>query len=125
MMSGILFTPVVMEFANSGGIRSKLTLQMLEAFITIFVAVMWFSTFDKFLHVLDLEGHQLVFSGILNVCILFVVATVVSWGFRRSEMALAVFLACGAHFVGFATCHTAGHLHTHVFPGPKQSWLFL
>lgn len=125
MMASILFTPVVVEFAAGGGIRQKLTLRMLEAFITIFVAVLWFSTFDKFLRVAGLEGHYAVYSGIANVCFLFLVATVVAWGFRRSEMSISIFLACGAHFVGFSTCHLAGHVHMHVFPGQHQSWIFL
>jgi len=125
MMASILFTPVVMEFAAGGGIRAKLTLRMLEAFITIFVAVMWFSVFDKLLHVAGLEDHHIVLAGILNVCFLFLVATLVSWAFRRSDMAIAIFLACGAHFVGFAACHLSGHVHMHVFPGRGQSWMYL
>jgi hypothetical protein len=125
MMSGILFTPVVLEFATAGGIRQKLTLRMIEAFLTIFVAVMWFSAFDKFLHVANLEGHHIVIAGILNMCLLFMLATIVSWGFRRSDIALSIFLACGAHFVGFSACHAAGHVHMHYFPGPNQSWIFL
>jgi hypothetical protein len=125
MMSGILFTPVVIEFATGKGIRAKLTMRMLEAFITIFVAVMWFSSFDKFLHVANLEGHHVVLAGVLNVCFLFLLATIVSWGFRRSDVALAIFLACGAHFVGFSACHLAGHVHMHTFPGHEQAWLFL
>jgi hypothetical protein len=125
MMAGILFPPVVVEFATGGGIRTKLTLRMLEAFITIFVAVLWFSAFDKIMHVADLEGHHVVLTGILNVCFLFLVATVAAWGFRRSDVAISIFLACGAHFVGFAACHTAGYVHMHVFPAHDQSWLFL
>jgi hypothetical protein len=125
MMAGILFTPVVLEFATGGGIRAKLTLRMLEAFITIFVAVLWFSTFDKTLKVAGLEGHHVVLAGIVNVCLLFLLATVVAWGFRRSEMSIAIFLACGAHFVGFSTCHLAGHVQMHAFPDKDQSWIFL
>jgi hypothetical protein len=113
----------MLEFALAGGVRSTLMFRLMESFLTIFVAVLWHSAYDKVIHHWEVGNKAHWALG--NLCFLFVFVTLVGWAIRRKRVLLACFCGCGAHFVGFAACHTAGHAHMIYFPEMNLSLYFL
>lgn len=112
----ILLGPAVVLLANSKDeMLSGMTYRLLEAFITIFIAVQYFQAFDELLEVGDFAEHHAFIAAVLHLVFLFFLATIISWGVRRKETQLAVFTACGAHYVAFSACHTSGKLQSYFF----------
>lgn len=121
----IIIGPAIVLLANaSDPLLSGCTYRLLEAFITIFIAVQYFQAFDELLNVGEFAEHHAFTAAVLHLFFLFFLATIISWGVRRNSSRLAVFTACGAHYVAFSACHTAGKMQLYFFSTLDSQPLF-
>mmetsp|Transcript_33532 Transcript_33532/g.71266 ORF Transcript_33532/g.71266 Transcript_33532/m.71266 type:complete len:696 (+) Transcript_33532:66-2153(+) len=140
---GLVFTvvmlPLVTWMALSEGVVHELTMKMLDTFISIFLAVLWFNCFAQFLetfNVKDAFPGAAELASVTQVTLLYVLALVIAWLWRNKTMALTTFCGCGAHYIAFAGISATGanqwamadYIHDdHVVPlaaQPAVSFLF-
>jgi len=125
VITTILLVPIFTEFAMHSGRLGQFTFRLIDTFISVFIAVMWFSAFDKLLRFRDFEEHHKVLSAVLHLLFLLVLANALAWTLRGQRVRLAALVTCGGHYVGFAACHAAGHAQLHYFDSIAYTPLYL
>jgi hypothetical protein len=91
--------------ALSEGLLGTLTMKMLDTFVSIFLAVLWFSAFNQLIRTFKVwawfpfAGEVVCF---VQVMVLYFVAMAVAWLWRDKQMQLTTFTVCGAHYIAFA-----------------------
>jgi hypothetical protein len=97
--------PLVVWMALSEGLLGTLTMKMLDTFVSIFLAVLWFSAFNQLIRTFKVwawfpfAGEVVCF---VQVMVLYFVAMAVAWLWRDKQMQLTTFTVCGAHYIAFA-----------------------
>jgi len=97
-------------------IRSN-TLRLIDNFVSIFLAVMWFQAFDEFLKINNFSSTHKFIGAIIHVLILFVLVNVLANVLRGQQVSLLVFTTIGAHYLSFAAIHASEHSQEHYFDG--------
>ncbi|CAK0897124.1 unnamed protein product [Prorocentrum cordatum] len=91
--------------ALSEGLLGTLTMKMLDTFVSIFLAVLWFSAFNQFIRTFKV-GTWFPFAAevvcFVQVMVLYYVAMTVAWLWRDRQVHLTTFTVCGAHYIAFA-----------------------
>jgi hypothetical protein len=104
-MASVIMLPVGVYMLMSGGQLGKVTLQMLDTFISIFLAVLWFNFFET---AMRFSGVRRAFPGaeqivaILHLFALYGIAVFIAYLWRDHHMSLVTFCSCGAHYIAFA-----------------------
>jgi len=125
VIATVLLVPIFTEFAMHNGRLGQFTFRLIDTFISVFIAVMWFSAFDKLMRFHDFEEHHKVLSAVLHLLFLLVLANALAWTLRGQKVRLAALVTCGSHYVGFAACHAAGHAQLHYFDSIAYTPLYL
>lgn len=105
MLATVILVPTVISMALSDGRVRELTLKMLDTFTSIFLAVLWFNTFNQALEtfdVADMFPYATELFTVIQVVVLYAIASAIAWVFRNDDMRLTTFCSCGAHFIAFA-----------------------
>lgn len=111
LMASVILIPTVVSLALSEGRLQELTLKMLDTFTSIFLAVVWFNTFQQILetsHVADAFPLATDLIALVQVIALYMVAMYIAWLWRGHTMGVSTFCNCGAHFIAFAGIAAAG-----------------
>lgn len=122
--SVILGPAIVLMVCHEDKLIRGMTYRLIEAFITIFLAVQYFSAFDELLDAGEFQEHHVMLWALTHLVLLFFVATLAAWGLRKSSSRLAVFTACGAHYVAFSACHASEKLQGGFFTRLSEQPLF-
>jgi len=116
LVAAVTLIPIGISMALEEGKVRELTLKMLDTFTSIFLAVLWFNTFQQFLITFNLRtlfpGANIVLA-VCNVIILYFIAQAISWLWRDETMRLTTFCSCGAHFIAFAGINATGWSQKH------------
>jgi hypothetical protein len=97
--------PLVVSMALEPGVMGMLTMKMLDTFVSIFLAVLWFSAFDqavKTFRVATWFPFAAEVVCLLQVVVLYCLAIWVAWTWKDKQMALTTLTVCGAHYIAFA-----------------------
>lgn len=97
--------PLVVWMALSEGLLGTLTMKMLDTFVSIFLAVLWFSAFNQVVrtfHIWAWFPFAAEVVCLVQVMVLYFVAMTVAWLWRDKQMQLTTFTVCGAHYIAFA-----------------------
>lgn len=117
LIGAVVLIPVVMYMALGGGFLAELTLRMLDTFVSIFLAVLWFNTFNQFLVTFDVKGafpYAVRIVSFVQVMVLYALANFVAWLWRDKTIHLTTFCVCGAHFIAFAGIGASSATQAHV-----------
>lgn len=105
LVSTVVLAPVMIYLAAGDGTISKLTLKMLDIFVSIFLAVLWFNVFSQFQISFDLknmfDGAEIVL-GIMQCLLMYFISLFVAYVWRDAKMSLITFCTCAGHYVAFA-----------------------
>eukprot|EP00929_Paragymnodinium_shiwhaense_P017069 TRINITY_DN12598_c0_g1_i1.p1 TRINITY_DN12598_c0_g1~~TRINITY_DN12598_c0_g1_i1.p1 ORF type:complete len:460 (+),score=100.31 TRINITY_DN12598_c0_g1_i1:79-1458(+) len=106
--------------ASKDKATSKNTWLMLDMVVAIFIAVLYYQAIACALEKFERDlgfAHGATLTHFVHAVLLFLAAVVVSFKIRESKTNLAVFCACGAHFVSFSSMGFGvalqEHLHEH------------
>jgi len=105
--------PVVLSMALSEGLLGVLTMKLIDTFISIFLAVLWFSAFNQVLITFDVATWFPFAKSVLcllQLLMLYIVAITVAWLWRDKQMQLTTFTVCGAHYIAFAGIGATNHV---------------
>jgi len=111
LVGAVVLIPSVMYMALHGGVLSDLTLKMLDTFVSIFLAVLWFNTFAQFLETFEVKRmfpHASELFSLIQVVVLYLIANFIAWLWRNKTLHLTTFCTCGAHFIAFAGIGAGG-----------------
>merc|ERR1719387_651958 len=106
---GLVFTsimiPMVLYMVAGEGLIAELTIRMLDTFVSIFLAVIWFNTFHQFMVTFHVSAffpyaEEILYTVIIVV--LYYIAMYLAWLWRDDTNKLAVFCSVGAHAIAFA-----------------------
>lgn len=121
LFGAIILVPIFVEYLHSANpVMQLISFRLLEYIITIFIAVIWFSTFDGLLQIGGFAGHHAILAAVVHLVLLLAVVAALQWSFKETKTPLTVLTACGAHFIGFSAAHTVGHVHITHF---EEVWL--
>lgn len=125
LYASIIIGPAIVLMAcHEDKLIRSMTYRLVEAFITIFIAVQYFSAFDELLDQGEFQEHHVLLWALTHLVVLFFVATLAAWGIRKNSSRLAVFTACGAHYVAFSACHTSEKMQGGFFTRLSEQPLF-
>lgn len=117
LVSGVIIMPVVISMTLSKGALGEISVKMVDTFISIFLAVLWFNFFHTAVHVSGIR-HAFPFAeqivGLVFLGTLYSTALGVAYYFRESEVTLPVFCGMGAHFIAFAGIQACGSTQAYV-----------
>lgn len=116
MFSQVVVLSVVFGMASSSKKQvADFTWFTVDQVVAIFVAVMWFQSFDG---LLDFGGfaasHRIVMSCVHATAVLLC-AIALAYLLREREVGLAILCGCGAHYVAFASMHAGTELQVGFF----------
>eukprot|EP00933_Yihiella_yeosuensis_P064265 TRINITY_DN6762_c0_g1_i1.p1 TRINITY_DN6762_c0_g1~~TRINITY_DN6762_c0_g1_i1.p1 ORF type:complete len:1002 (-),score=247.76 TRINITY_DN6762_c0_g1_i1:353-3358(-) len=111
LVASVVLIPIVVFMALSDSIVAELTLKMLDTFISIFLAVLWFNCFTQALvtfEVAQMFPYAEEVFGLVQILALYAIAMVIAYLWRDEKKTLITFCSCGAHYIAFASISTAG-----------------
>lgn len=117
LASVILIPSIFMLLTSENRLIRLNSLNLVDYFISIFLAVMWFQAFDEFLKINNFSSTHKFIGAILHVVILFVLVQTFAYFLRGKEIHLLVFTTIGAHYLSFAAIHSSEHAQEHYFAG--------
>lgn len=105
LVAAVIVIPLVVSMVMGEHVLRELTIKMLDTFISVFLAILWFNTFRTFIKVTGLGtlfpyAHE-IFS-FVQIIMLYMIANVVAYMWQDDAMRLTTFCSCGAHFIAFA-----------------------
>ncbi|CAK0839993.1 unnamed protein product [Prorocentrum cordatum] len=113
LVTTTIMIPVVLSMALSEGLLGILTMKLLDTFVSIFLAVLWFSAFNQTLITFGVASwfpFAKQVACLLQVMMLYIVAITVAWLWRDKHMQLTTFTVCGAHYIAFAGIGATNHV---------------
>jgi len=105
LIATVVIVPIVMFMAMSDWLIATLTFKMLDTFVSIFLAVLWFNTFAQFLDTFDIkQAFPLAaeFFALLQCLVLYGIALAIAYLWRDERLTMTTFCSVGAHFIAFA-----------------------
>merc|ERR1719193_2334094 len=112
MISGAIIMPLVIHFVSFGKIRAIVTWKLLDTFVSVFLAVLWFNAFSGFMHAwLDPKTPSPAFMALIGLAefvVLYVGVIVLSFMLKQRRLVMGAFVAIGAHYIAFAGVHSTG-----------------
>jgi len=118
LLASVILLPSIFMLVTSEDRLIRLnTLNLIDFFISIFLAVMWFQAFDEFLKIDNFSSTHRFIGAIIHVVILMVVVQVLAYFLREKKISLLVFTTIGAHYLSFAAIHSSEHAQEHYFAG--------
>lgn len=105
LVASACMVPMVVFFALTPGPLSAMTLKLLDVFVSIFLAVIWYSVFEQFVITFRLKdrfkgGDHCFF--FLVIATLYATACRICFKLRDEAKGLIIFGGCAGHFVAFA-----------------------
>lgn len=124
-MTTAVMIPLVISMALSEGLLGTLTMKMLDTFVSIFLAVLWFSAFNQLIRTFRV-GTWFPYAGevvcFVQVMVLYCVAMTVAWLWRDKQMQLTTFTVCGAHYIAFAGIGATTNIQEHMSASVGEEW---
>lgn len=112
LVAAVIMIPLMISMAMDPGVIGTLTYMLLDTFVSIFLAVLWFNAFSHLVEFFHRRGLDSYVSpdvvAVVQVCVLYVIAMVISYMWRNNEMRLLTFCSCGAHYIAFAGIYASG-----------------
>eukprot|EP00930_Biecheleria_cincta_P028690 TRINITY_DN2000_c0_g1_i4.p1 TRINITY_DN2000_c0_g1~~TRINITY_DN2000_c0_g1_i4.p1 ORF type:complete len:721 (-),score=124.44 TRINITY_DN2000_c0_g1_i4:206-2368(-) len=116
LIATVLLVPLVLWMALEDGLVAQLTLKMLDTFISIFLAVLWFNCFSQALvtfNVASLFPYAEEVFGLVQVLSLYAISMLVAYLWRDEKKKLITFGACAAHCIAFSGISASGITQAH------------
>lgn len=113
MVSVVVFAPILIAMSLSPGALGYLTLKMIDTFVSIFIAILWFNVFAQVIETFDLRENYPMATEIVclgHVFVLFAIAVVGTRFLQDDEVGMTTFSSCGAHYIAFSTIGAGGRL---------------
>lgn len=113
LISVVVLVPAVLHMALSDGIMAHLTLKMVDTFVSIFIAILWFTVFSQVVKTFELRDSfpmGVEICGFINVLVLYVIAVGVAKFIKDDEVTMATFCGCGAHYIAFTGMGAGGRM---------------
>jgi len=102
--------------ALEDGLVAQLTFKMLDTFISIFLAVLWFNCFSQALVTFEVASffpHAEEVFGLVQVLSLYAISMLVAYLWRDEKKKLITFCACAAHCIAFSGISASGITQAH------------
>jgi len=117
--------PLVVSMALSEGLLGTLTMKMLDTFVSIFLAVLWFSAFNQIIRTFKV-GTWFPYAGevvcFVQVVVLYFAAMTVAWLWRDKHMQVTTFTVCGAHYIAFAGIGATSNIQEGLSASVGDEW---
>eukprot|EP00933_Yihiella_yeosuensis_P064267 TRINITY_DN6762_c0_g3_i1.p1 TRINITY_DN6762_c0_g3~~TRINITY_DN6762_c0_g3_i1.p1 ORF type:complete len:643 (-),score=111.45 TRINITY_DN6762_c0_g3_i1:313-2241(-) len=111
LISTVVLVPLVVGMALAEGLVAELTMKLLDTFVSIFLAVLWFNCFTQALVTFEVAKafpYAEEAFGIFQILALYAIANLVAYLWRDEKMTLITFCSCGAHYIAFAGIGVSG-----------------
>eukprot|EP00933_Yihiella_yeosuensis_P062068 TRINITY_DN649_c0_g2_i1.p1 TRINITY_DN649_c0_g2~~TRINITY_DN649_c0_g2_i1.p1 ORF type:complete len:1064 (+),score=260.91 TRINITY_DN649_c0_g2_i1:104-3295(+) len=111
LIASVVLMPLVVFMVLTDSIVAELTMKMLDTFISIFLAVLWFNCFTQALvtfEVAKMFPYATEVFGLVQILALYAIAMAIAYMWRDEKKTLITFCSCGAHYIAFASISTAG-----------------
>jgi len=95
---------------------------IIDQVILIFLAVMYFQTFDSLLDFGGMGVHNSVLASVLHSLVLLAMILTAAYVLRRNDVGLAILCGAGAHVVSFSSIHAAASVQNY-WVGLSYTWL--
>mmetsp|Transcript_91479 Transcript_91479/g.191213 ORF Transcript_91479/g.191213 Transcript_91479/m.191213 type:complete len:645 (-) Transcript_91479:583-2517(-) len=134
LIAAVVLMPIGLSMALMPGLVQELTLKMVDTFISIFLAVLWFNCFTQFLVSFKIAQAFTLAAEILSfgqIVILYIIANIVAYLWKDDDMRVTTFCSCSAHFIAFAGIAATGQAQAatmEYFPDlldPIAVWAFV
>jgi hypothetical protein len=112
LLAAAWMIPAVAHMVLAGGTLGQVTLQMLDTFVSIFLAVLWFNCFQQIITTFRINEAFPYAAEVVNTLLMIVlygVANVIAYTWRNEEMQLMVFCGVGANFIAFQGIAAGAH----------------
>lgn len=116
LIATVVLVPLVMWMALEDGLVSQLTFKMLDTFISIFLAVLWYNCFAQALvtfEVASMFPYAAEVFGLVQVLTLYGVSMAVAYQWRDDKKKLITFCCCAAHCIAFSGISFSGNTQAH------------
>jgi len=131
LIAGIVIIPLVLFMALHNSPVADLVIRMIDTFISIFLALLWFNAFSCFLKLSFLQDsipyHEEILS-LLQAFVLYAIVIIFAYYWREKENRLLIFCGCGAHYIAFAGISVTGEAQyeaSKVHPPDHGPWVSL
>lgn len=104
--------PAVAHMVLAGGTLKQVTLKMLDTFVSIFLAVLWFNFFSQIITTFRINEAFPYATEVVSTLImiaLYGIANVIVYIWRDEEMRVMIFMGVGAHFIAFEGIAAGAH----------------
>jgi len=131
LLAATIIIPITVYMALSKGHLGDLVIRLIDTFISLFLAMLWFTAFSCLLKVPGLQGlfpHQDIIFAFLQAIALYVVVVYFAYQWRDKHIRVLTFCGCGAHYIAFAGIRVTGETQYAVseespdFLGPWMSF---
>eukprot|EP00930_Biecheleria_cincta_P067418 TRINITY_DN539_c0_g1_i1.p1 TRINITY_DN539_c0_g1~~TRINITY_DN539_c0_g1_i1.p1 ORF type:complete len:859 (-),score=174.57 TRINITY_DN539_c0_g1_i1:248-2824(-) len=116
LIATVLLVPLVLWMALEDGLVSNLTFKMIDTFISIFLAVLWYNCFAQALvtfEVAKMFPYAAELFGLVQVLALYAVSMAVAYQWRDDNKKLITFCCCAAHCIAFSAISFSGNTQAH------------
>lgn len=131
LVSSVVVLPSVVYMALSDSKLAEYTIKMLDTFISIFLAVLWFNCFSQFMttfHVHDMFPYARECFSLIQMVVMYGIAQVIAYINRDKKLALFTFCTTGAHYIAFtgiSASHDAQHAASDMAPQGYRPYVSL
>lgn len=131
LVFAVIIVPFVLYLILAGDSVSDMIITMIDIFISLFIAMLWFCAFSCILLASKSLSHMRYAEEVLAMFqALFMYAVVVgsAYGLKDTHNQLAIFCGCGAHYVAFAGIRATGeaqHEASQTLPAHHGPWMSL
>lgn len=125
LIATVVIVPIIMFMAMSDWIIATLTFKMLDTFVSIFLAVLWFNTFAQFLDTFNIkEAFPLAreFFSLVQCLVLYAIALAIAYLWRNEKLTMTTFCSVGAHFIAFSGIMASTQTQKTVSKIPPRDW---
>jgi hypothetical protein len=118
MVANIVLISLVFGMTSStmcNGLVSDYAWACVDNVILIFLAVLWFQAFDDIVSTAGVSPHGSVVGSFVHSIVLLLIGVIAAWFFRSHPILLATWCGACAHFVSFASVHSASTFQEEFF----------
>eukprot|EP00933_Yihiella_yeosuensis_P067410 TRINITY_DN721_c0_g1_i3.p1 TRINITY_DN721_c0_g1~~TRINITY_DN721_c0_g1_i3.p1 ORF type:complete len:503 (+),score=95.26 TRINITY_DN721_c0_g1_i3:64-1509(+) len=116
LIATVVLVPLVVYMALEDGILSELTMKLIDTFISIFLAILWFNCFStalKTFGVSTMFAYAEEVFGVVQIIILYAIANFIIHKVRDDKKACITFSGCAAHYIAFVAIGTSAISQEH------------